>query len=179
MIVVTTGRASYYKGIDFFIECANELINNQNIDQLHFLFCGDGPDMANFQKLTSQFKLDSHFTFAGKRTDIRKILPSCNIGFHTSTGEVGYSLSILEYMSAGLVTIVPDRPSTSLAISHMENGLLYKPENLQSATDAIKIALTEVPGSTLRNNAAQCVHENFNIRDTNKALTEILDRVFK
>ncbi|MCK4708666.1 MAG: glycosyltransferase family 4 protein, partial [Gammaproteobacteria bacterium] len=45
VIVVTTGRASYYKGIDFFIHCAHELVNVQNHRQLHFLFCGDGPDM--------------------------------------------------------------------------------------------------------------------------------------
>ena len=94
-IIVTTGRASYYKGIDFFIECANILVNKLARDDLHFLYCGTGPDIDDFKSLTNKYNLNNHFTFAGSRSDIRQILPSCFIGFHAATGEVGYSLSTL------------------------------------------------------------------------------------
>ena len=175
IIVVTTGRASLYKGIDFYIECANELINNQAYKHLHFLFCGNGPDIATFKALTQRYKLNPSFTFAGKRTDIRQILPSCDIGFHAATGEVGYSLSILEYMSAGLVTIVPDQPSTSLCIKHKIDGLLYSPRNLQSATDAIKAAIDKDSNKTIRDKAILSVQTNYNITLTNKKLLDSLD----
>lgn len=177
-IVVTTGRASSYKGIEFFIECAAELVNKQELHQLHFLFCGDGPDIELFRTLVKRLDIGDHFTFAGQRTDVRQILPSCHIGFHAAAGEVGYSLSILEYMSAGLVTIVPDRPSTSLATRHMQTGLLYTPQDVRSATEAIKIALEPGVASRLRENAIFDVKDRFTIEKTNEQLIEILNPVF-
>lgn len=178
LIVVTTGRASYYKGIDFFIKCANELVNNQHLDQLHFIFCGDGPDISDFRMLVQQSGLDEHFTFAGKRSDIGEMLPSCDIGFHTSKGEVGYSLSILEYMSSGLATIVPNRNSTSCATQHLLTGLLYQPDNITSACDAINQCLNEQLRQSLSHHAIKEVEEKFNISLTNKALISILSNAF-
>ncbi len=177
-IIVTTGRAAYYKGIDFFILCADELINRQNISRLHFLFCGDGPDLETFKSLCTEKGLDDYFTFAGKRSDIRDILPSCNIGFHTSKGEVGYSLSILEYMSAGLATIVPDRPSTSGATNNDVSGLIYQAENINDACDAIKKCLHDDFRQKLAEAAIKDINKRFNINNTNRSLLAILDRIY-
>ena len=177
-IIVTTGRASYYKGIDFFIHCADELINKQNLNQLHFLFCGDGPDIDKFKSLCNELNLNSHFTFTGKRTDIKEILPSCDIGFHASKGEVGYSLSILEYMSAGLATIVPDRPSTSNATRHSETGLLYRHGNINSACEAIKQCLSGEFRNHLAINSIKEITERYNINNTNKKLISILNDIY-
>lgn len=176
-IVVTTGRATFYKGIDFFIECAHELINRQGVNQLHFLYCGEGPDMDNFKSLVNNYQLTKYFTFAGNRDDIRSILPTCHIGFHASTGEVGYSLSILEYMSAGLITIVPEGPSTSLATTDMKNGLLYKYRDLDSATNSIKRALNSEYPSDLRYNAVNLIKEHYNIENTNRKLEIIMKMI--
>jgi len=178
-VIVTTGRATYYKGIDFFIECAHELINNHSISQLHFLYCGNGPDMEEFKSLVNKYKLTDNFTFAGTRTDIRKILPSCQIGFHAATGEVGYSLSILEYMSAGLVTIVPQSPSTSLATTDMKNGLLYKYRDLNSATNTIRRVLNREIPLDLGHNATTLVKELYSIENTNKKLIKIMEKFIK
>jgi glycosyltransferase involved in cell wall biosynthesis len=177
-IIVSTGRASYYKGIDFFIECANELVNNQGYRNLHFLFCGDGPDLGDFQRQINNMHVKNYFTFTGKRSDIREILPSCHIGFHAAKGEVGYSLSILEYMSAGLVTVVPDGPSTSLATTNMENGILYKPRNLASATDAIRLALDPHLADHISKKGILSVKNDYNIQNTNRHLIKSLENIF-
>lgn len=177
IIVVTTGRASYYKGIDFFILCADELINKNDLHQFHFLFCGDGADLPDFIELCQQLNLEDHCTFAGKRDDVKKILPSCHIGFHTSKGEVGYSLSILEYMSAGLVTIVPDRPSTSNATKHEKTGLIYKHADINSACTSIKRCLDDELRQKIANNAIKEIFDRYRIQQTNKALIKILDAV--
>lgn len=175
-IIVTTGRASYYKGIDFFIKCANELINKQKLKNLHFIFCGDGPDIEQFKSLCAKYALADNFTFAGRRTDIKKILPSCTIGFHAATGEVGYSLSILEYMSSGLITIVPNSPSVSQAIIHSKNGYLYVNKDLFSACDTIKSALSNKDIDAIKICAIHSVEKNFNIENTNNKLANILER---
>lgn len=179
IIVVTTGRASYYKGIDFFIFCADELINKQGHNMLHFLYCGSGPDIEIFKSLCNELKLEKHITFTGKRTDIKEILPSCDIGFQASKGEVGYSLSILEYMSAGLATIVPDRPSTSNATKNLETGLTYQAENIDSACEAIKMCLPEDFRNRLASNAVKDVFASYDIKKTNEKLIATLDQVYK
>ena len=178
LIIVTTGRASFYKGIDFFIRCANELINNQKLTRLHFLFCGNGPELDQFKALCNELKLNQHFTFAGKRTDIKRILPSCNIGFHAARGEVGYSLSILEYMSAGLATIVPDRPSTSNATRDKVTGLIYQHSNINSACNAIKLCLQDEFIEQLATHAIEEIKTHYNINKTNQQLTSILSNVY-
>lgn len=177
VVVVTTGRAAFYKGIDFFIDCAEQLVHGEGLDSLHFLFCGDGPDMAAFQALVARYGLQSHFTFAGRREDVKPILLSCDIGFHASKGEVGYSLSILEYMSAGLATIVPDRPSTSGATRHGETGLVYAAENREAACAAIRQCLDADFRQALGNAAAEAVQIQFSLEGANQALLRILEEV--
>lgn len=178
LIVVSTGRADYYKGIDFIIKCCAELVHQRSINDLHFLFCGDGPDLEDFRELVSTYKVDEYFTLAGKRPDIRDILPSCDIGFHASKGEVGYSLSIIEYMSAGLGTIVPDLPSTSEATRHNDTGLLYKHGNVSSACDAIELCRSSEFRRKLSTNAQFTARDIYNLEDTNTQLINTLDRLF-
>ncbi len=178
-IIVTTGRASYYKGIDFFIRCASELIHRRAVDDLHFLFCGDGPDMADFREMVTREGLQSHFTLAGKRQDIRKILPACDIGFHAAQGEVGYSLSILEYMSAGLATIVPDNPSTRGATENGVTGLWYRQNDVASACAAITRTLDADLRRKLAGNAVVSVKDNYNIEQTKIMLAHSVQSVFE
>jgi glycosyltransferase involved in cell wall biosynthesis len=178
LIIVSTGRATYYKGIDFYIECANKIINYYNLAKFHFLFCGDGPDLNSFKSLVQKYGLERNFTFTGNRSDIRCILPSCNIGFHASHGEVGYSLSILEYMSAGLATIVPDSPSTSGATRDMETGILYRHGDIESACHAIKRCLSKDLRDHLSIHAIETVSKDFNISETIKKLITILEKEY-
>jgi glycosyltransferase involved in cell wall biosynthesis len=176
--VVTTGRATRSKGIDFLIECANELINNQGREDVHFLFCGDGPDAGAFKGLVAAYALEAFFTFAGKRSDVRTILPSCDIAFHASTAEVGYSLSILEYMSAGLATIVPDLPSTSETITHLENGLLYRYGDRASACAAISNCFSVELRRRIASNAIDTVNQRYRLETTNAELRRILENQY-
>lgn len=177
-IVVTTGRASYYKGIDFIIRCVAELVHQRRVSDLHFIYCGDGPDLNAFRELASRLRVNDYLTFAGRRSDIRVILPACDIGFHASRGEVGYSLSILEYMSAGLATIVPDLPSTSQVIRHDKNGLVFRHEDVSSACDMLQRCRSAVYRRKLAKSAIATVRDNYNLERTNRDLIQILDRQF-
>jgi len=172
IIIVTTGRATYYKGIDFFIECANKLINEYNKTEFHFLYCGDGPDQEAFKALVHQYKLENSFTFAGRRTDVRQILPSCHIGLHAATGEVGYSLSILEYMSAGLLTIVPDNPSVSGTTIDNVTGLLYKERDIDSCLEKILQYHDRDKSNSIRKKCIQSVNEKYILKHTHKQLID-------
>lgn len=176
--VVTTGRATFYKGVDFIIKCANELINGLNEKRVFFVHCGDGPDLKQFKKMAYDFKLEQRFFFLGKRPDVINILQSCHIGIQASLGEA-FSLSILEYMSAGLATVVPDHCGNNEAVTHGETGMLYRPEDIEQAVQLLAELVNNVKlRNKLGSNAMKTVKERFDIRRTNKELIEcVKDRL--
>ncbi|MBA2883008.1 glycosyltransferase involved in cell wall biosynthesis [Desulfosalsimonas propionicica] len=141
-IIVMTARANRYKGVDFALKCFARLRNTGKQD-FHFLFIGDGPDLEDFKKAAEDLMVQDHCTFAGKRDDIPALIAGANLAFHPSKGEVGYSLSILEYMRAGLPVVVPDNPSVCRATNHGKNGMIYPPEDVNAASEMIDRLLSD------------------------------------
>lgn len=130
-VVVMVGRAHPYKRVDFLVRAAAAVQHESPASSLSFLHVGDGPQLDDLQGLTRNLGIPPHrMVFAGRRDDVRSILPGCDIALHPSQGE-GFSLAILEYMSAGLATVVPDVPSVAQAIDHERTGIVYPDGDLQ------------------------------------------------
>lgn len=168
-IAVMTGRANHYKNIGFVLECL-ALLKQQN-RAVHFLFCGDGPDLEQLKTMAMQLKIEDRVTFAGRRNDVPQLLSQCDFAIHPSLGEVGYSLSILEYMQAGLPVLVPNNPSVCAATTHDITGLIYE-NGCEKALNAAILRLVDNPDDRLRmgKNAAQVVDQQFNLESTHSAL---------
>lgn len=178
IIVFTSGRANIYKRIDFIIECANDLINKKQINNIYFLYCGDGPNMLELKALCDNFHLKDKFIFAGARNDVRELAKQCHIGIQASRGE-GCSLSILEYMSAGLATVLPDNPSVCASITDYETGLVYKDTDLSSATEALcRLIEDEELRKRLGSNAERKIQSDYNLADTNKEFINIIKEIY-
>lgn len=178
VVIVTTGRANYYKGIDFIINCADYLINSRKLNNIRFLFCGDGPDKNEFIKLVNDLNLSGHFIFAGYRNDLAEILSSCDIAFHASEGEA-FSLSILEYMNSGCVTVVPDNCGNSEAIDDKKNGFLYPTKDLQAAIIILEKLINDTALRTkIAGTAQRDIKLRFDINRTEMELVEMLAPVF-
>ena len=177
IVVVSTGRASPYKGIDFIIECANKAIREHGLENLYFIYCGGGPDLNNLKERAEHYQLNERFIFAGARNDVRRLLCSCAIGFHASAGE-GLSLSILEYMSAGLAVMVPDIPSVRQSIVNNVTGCVYRSRNIHDATSLLARLVRD---PTLRKavglRARKCIDDNYNINSCNERFQEIIKHV--
>lgn len=123
-LVITTGRANPYKRFDFIIDCAAELQRQAPEARVHFLLAGDGPAMADLQQQVKRLNIENSVHLLGFRSDIHELLYGSDLAFHAALGE-GFSLSIIEYMSASLPVLVPDLPSVSQALTHNETGLFY------------------------------------------------------
>lgn len=174
-IVITTGRASYYKGIDFFIECASTFIHKYSRKDLYFIFCGAGPDIDAFRELVDRLDLGKQFIFTGHREDVRFLLQSCDIAVHASYCEA-FSLSLLEYLSAGLVTLAPDICGNVEAIENNVSGFLYPSRNLDALVEALSVILDNEELRKMVSAAAiRSVHERFNLTRTNNDLAHTLD----
>ena len=178
IVAVTIARATMYKGIDFMIECLNVLVNEDKIQNLYIVYIGDGPAIDTFKDMVSKYNLEKYFIFAGRRNDVRELLPSCDIALHASKGEA-FSLAILEYLSAGLATIIPDNCGNNEAVEHNQTGLLYKTGDVPAASKLLRnVVQDEALRKNLGNNAADSVLKKFSLDRANKELLTLLDDVF-
>ncbi|MBK8163198.1 MAG: glycosyltransferase [Gammaproteobacteria bacterium] len=71
------------------------------------------------------------------RNDVRELLCCADIAIHASQGE-GFSLSIIEYMSTGLETLVPDVHSVKQAITDQQTGFVYNADDIDMVADILK-----------------------------------------
>ncbi len=142
-LVITTGRAHTYKRFDFIIESARLLLEGSPDLDIKFTLVGDGPAMPELKTLVKKYHLEHHVLLLGFRSDIHSLLCESNLAFHAALGE-GFSLSIIEYMSAGLPVLVPDIPSVSQAIDDNINGFIYPFNQTEHAATKIKF-LAENP----------------------------------
>ena len=167
VILVTTGRAAAIKNVPFALRCIKQ------IPEAHLLHIGDGPELEAWQGLAKQLGVEHRVTWAGKRSDVAALLPSCDIAIQPSKGEVGYSLSILEYMRAGLPVIVPDNPSVCGATTDGVDGRIYREDD---TTDAVACLRELVASPTLRRemgrNGQQAVRHRFSLAEAHARLVE-------
>jgi len=147
-LVITTGRAHPYKRFDFIIESARALLEGSPDLDIKFILVGDGPAMPELKSLVKKYHLEHHVLLLGFRGDIHRLLCDSNLAFHAALGE-GFSLSITEYMSAGLPILVPDIPSVSQAIDNNINGYIYPFNQIEYAAKKLKY-LSENPDKARR-----------------------------
>lgn len=162
-VVVSTGRATHYKGIGFMIEVAERIVRHPLGANVYFLHCGAGPDLEYFVEQARASGLGERFILAGHRNDIPRILPGCDIALHAATGEA-FSLSILEYMAAGLTVLAPDNCGNGEAIEDRNSGFLYPPGNHDEVVDLLLHLLADSGHrQTVGRHAQQRVAEHFTL----------------
>jgi glycosyltransferase involved in cell wall biosynthesis len=135
-VCITTGRAHPYKRYDFIIDTAAELQKLAPDNDLIFLLIGDGPAYYSLVEQVEHLGLTEKVILPGFRADARDLLSAADIAMHAALGE-GFSLSIVEYMSAGLPALVPDIPSVKQAVDHNENGFVYSKDDPVNAAHFI------------------------------------------
>jgi glycosyltransferase involved in cell wall biosynthesis len=135
-VCVVVARAHPYKRVDFVIEVARICFAELGLNNLYFVHCGDGPDLGRLQQIVARCGMRSRFLFAGRRNDVAQLLLSCDFAIHPARGEA-FSLSILEYMRAGLAVLVPDIPTVAQAISHDVDGIVYRDGDALGAACAL------------------------------------------
>jgi len=135
--IVTVARANYYKGIDFAIRTIANLVHGENMNNIEYVFIGDGPDLLEFKKLAKTLNVENHVVFMGKRSDVEELLPTFDIALHPSKGEA-MCLAIVEYMRAGLPVITSDNLSVNSILKNEQDSLFYTEFSEQSAVKTLK-----------------------------------------
>ena len=174
-IVVTVGRAHPYKNIGFVIRVA-ESLHATGRDDIVFVHVGDGPALEELRVQASDAGLlDRTFFFLGRRQDVRSLLCECDIAVHAARGE-GFSLAIVEYMSAGLATLVPDIPSVRQAITHGQTGFVYSSDDVDAVSDLVgDLARDGGRIERLGQAASDEVLDKYSLERTRRELRELME----
>src|SRR6185437_13533421 len=139
LLAVSCSRAHPYKRVSDIVDAAALLAD---LD-LRFIHVGDGPELGALQSRIAQHGLDDRFTLLGQRNDVAQILSGCDMAIHASSGEVGLSLSILEFMASGLAVLVTDEPSVSQIINPGEDGLTFRHGNVEALAAGIRMLASD------------------------------------
>ncbi len=174
-VIVTAARANRYKG-GFFALDVFSMLSKNGCDQWHYVYMGDGPDREALIQKSNDLGLDDRVSFPGRVNGVTSLFQSCLLAFHPSKGEVGYSLSILEYMLCGLPVVVPDNPSVCGATNTRVNGYVYHEGDVQDAAATI-LCLLEDPLKTneMGEVARKDVCERFSLEQAHRKLIEVFE----
>jgi len=178
-VVVTVGRAHPYKRIDFMLQVAREVEQADPDSPLVFLYIGDGPQLDELRTMARELGLSpGRVHLAGHRNDVREILPGCDMALHAARGE-GFSLAILEYMSAGLATLVPDIPSVCQAITSGDTGVVYPDADSEYVARKLKeLSADGAMRARLGEAAAQTVCKNYTLDRTMEMFRKTIEPQF-
>lgn len=174
-VIITAARANHYKGITFALEVIAELVQRGH-RHVKFVFCGDGPHLEEFKQFANELGVDEHCVFPGRVSQLNAAFKLCELGFQPSQGEVGYSLSIIEYMYAGLPVVVPDNPSVCAATEDQKTGCIYSEGDVLSAANKIEWYIHNPDGLRAQgSNAISTVKAHYTLKRTHEALIRAFD----
>lgn len=177
-IIVTAARANRYKGALFALEALAQLKLDQEAVDWHYLYLGDGPDRDLLISTAREMGLEKEVSFPGRVSGITALLPQAALAFHPSKGEVGYSLSILEYMLCGLPVIVPDNPSVCGATDNGQTGTIYKEGDVQAAATALANLLhNDETRQRMGGQARKIVETRYSLTQTHRKLLDTFHRM--
>ncbi len=136
-IVIYVGRLEPVTNPDLPIRAFESVHKEFPNAKLHVI--GYGSIFEKLKQLVHDLNLDGTVILMGKQTDVPKFLWNSDIFIATNFGYI----ATLEAWSAGLAVIAPDFGIMTETITHGENGLLVKPQNVEDLSLAIKSLLRD------------------------------------
>jgi glycosyltransferase involved in cell wall biosynthesis len=126
---------------DVFIRAARLLAGR--LPEARFLIIGDGPQHRAVRAAVEACGLDPEvLRMIGPRPDVAELLPGLDVCCLCSEREC-FSVTMLEAAAAGCAFIGPDCGSIPEFVEHRRTGLLIRPADVRSLTDALEALATD------------------------------------
>ena len=128
--IIFSGAMYHHRGIDILLEAVNDVVKEKT--QTKFVLLGDGPELNQLKKITSEKKLEQNVNFKGwiDRNEIPKYLAASSIGIgplrSTDVTKHALPIKVLEYMSAGLPIIAAKDTLPEDVLEEGKNGFFIK-----------------------------------------------------
>lgn len=135
MLVLSVGELNDNKNHKIIIESLPELSDN-----IHYLICGVGPLKESHEQLSIELKVSERFHLLGYRSDVIRIMKSCDVFVFPSIRE-GLGLAALEAMACGLFLLTSSSGGIKEYSINNETGFLYKYDDQKGFREGIKWCL--------------------------------------
>ena len=133
-VLLSVGTLRMQKRLRIVLQAMARL---RDMEQLHYVICGEGPDMAFLQKLIANLRLQERVHLLGYRTDIPDLLGAADIFCMPSRRE-GCGIAALEAMAAGLpLSTVRSHGTRAYAVAG-EGAFCLKGDMVNACADAIR-----------------------------------------
>lgn len=179
-IAFYSGHMEERKGVKVIVEAAIDLIENRNLKNWYFIFCGNRPgEEQEYVNMLKGKKTENNIIFAGYRTDINKIMPGCDIGVVASTGWDSFPMSCLEMAASGLPLIVSSLQGLTETIEEGVTGLAFQPGKSTELADMIyKLDKDEALRKNYSIAARRRITCHYRISDQENSLIKHLAEIF-
>lgn len=181
--LVMMGRIDPGKGVDFAIDVmkrlrqieeegesvpltsdgANHAPETQG-PRIRLVHLGTGTLFDEVERRIHAEGLGEYFQLLGYQRDVGGILRRCQLGFHPSDREVGYSLAILEMLSQRLPVVIPDNESVSCSIQGTQCWEGYSESDVEAAAQVIlSLAIDSKRRAELGANGRELIEREFDL----------------
>ncbi len=167
ILIGSTGRIVWQKGYDQLISLLNNFHFSQK--QIHFIIAGDGSLKNHYIKAIKESGISDQISFVGNIKDVPEFLLALDIYIQPSITE-GFPLSVLEAMAAGLPVICSDAGGLKEMIQNLENGIIYKSQNINDLYEnlCLVLSMTSDRLGRLSKNAIKTVQNKYSINHSAK-----------
>lgn len=114
-----------------------------NNPKLHFLICGEGPEIVSLKERAKKHGIENQVHFLGFRDDIKKLLGISDI-FLFTTHQEGLPRALMEAMAAGLPCVVSRVRGNVDLIENGKGGFLHDPDDIDGFAFSINTLVQDV-----------------------------------
>jgi L-malate glycosyltransferase len=179
LVVLVGNMHSDVKGHPRLIAAAPAVL--REFPDTRFVLVGDGESRSAFERQVEELGLQASFLFLGRRNDIPDVLASCDIAVLPSKAE-GLPNAVLEYMAAGLPTIVSRVGGNSELVQDGITGLLVPAQDSAALAQAlIRVLRDPQLARQIAANGQRMATQDFSfermVREADALYTELLHGV--
>lgn len=130
------GRLDSGKGLDVLLEAISH--TTKLMDNIHLYIVGTGTLEKSLRQQTKKLDINNIVTFIGSipHSDIHRYYAAADIFVLPSEYE-GFPNVTMEAMASALPVVSTEVPGVTEQVSHMENGFLIEPNDIEALVEAI------------------------------------------
>jgi glycosyltransferase involved in cell wall biosynthesis len=171
LIVGAVGRLVAVKNHHSLVRSFAELL--PQFPRLYLVIVGDGQLLGEIESLASTLGVRERLKMLGLRNDVDKILPAFDVYAQPSHSE-GLSIAVLEAMAHGLPVVATAVGGNSEIVQDGVTGVLVRPSEQDSLTEAIKrLLVCEQLRHTLGKAARAWVINNASVEAMESAYSDL------
>lgn len=175
-VILTIRRLVYEKRVEDVIDAFAQVVN----DDTFLVIGGDGPERDKLEARVKRLNIQKQVIFLGyvANKDLPPIYAAAD-SYILSSQQEGLSLSLLESMSSGLITVSTAGTGGSEVIRSGENGFLYSVGEVVELVNILRqfLHMTPLQRTRMEQQARQTVLDKFSVSGMVRAWQTIYQKL--